>query len=99
MLEELLFFIKKLKVFVVSFTLCMLDIFSCFFVVCGLFFKSFSKKVNSLDPDQDRHCVRPDLGSNCLQRLSADNKSRCLQLRKEVKSMIHVFQMNHMKLT
>ena len=28
---------------------------------------------NSLDPDQDRH---PDLGPNCLQRLSADNKSR-----------------------
>ena len=26
---------------------------------------------NSLDPDQARHFVRPDLGSNCLQRLSA----------------------------
>ena len=93
MLEELLFFIKKLKVFVVSFTLCMLDI-------CCLrtFFQiNFFKKKNSLDPDQDRHCVRPDLGSNCLQRLSADNKSRCSQLRKELKSMI--FQMNHMKLT
>ena len=24
---------------------------------------------NSLDPDQDRHSVDPDLGSNCLQRL------------------------------
>ena len=31
---------------------------------------------NGLDPDQDRHSVGPDLGSNCLQRLSADNKSR-----------------------
>ena len=30
---------------------------------------------NSLDPDQARHFVRPDLGPNCLQRLSADNKS------------------------
>ena len=26
---------------------------------------------NSLDPDQARHFVRPDLGSNCLQKLSA----------------------------
>ena len=25
---------------------------------------------NSLDPDQDRHAVGPDLGPNCLQRLS-----------------------------
>ena len=44
--------------------------------------ESFSKKSlrnsirvsNSLDPDQDRHCVGPDLGPNCLQRLSAGNK-------------------------
>ena len=26
-----------------------------------------------LDPDQDRHLVSPDLGPNCLQRLSIDN--------------------------
>ena len=31
---------------------------------------------NSLNPDQDRHVVGPDLGPNCLQRLSADDKSR-----------------------
>ena len=30
---------------------------------------------NSLDPDQDRHSVGPDLGPNCLQRLSADDRS------------------------
>ena len=30
---------------------------------------------NSLDPDQARHFVGPDLGPNCLQRLSADDKS------------------------
>ena len=30
---------------------------------------------NSLDPDQDRHSVGPDLGPNCLQRSSADDKS------------------------
>ena len=31
---------------------------------------------NSLDPDQAQHFDWPDLGSDCLQRLSADNKSR-----------------------
>ena len=30
---------------------------------------------NSLDPDQDLHSVSPDLGPNCLERLSADDKS------------------------
>ena len=41
----------------------------------------FKKKImisirvsNGLDPDQDQHSVVPDLGPNCLQRLSADNK-------------------------
>ena len=29
---------------------------------------------NSLDTDQDRHFVGPDLGHNCLQRLSAEDK-------------------------
>ena len=29
---------------------------------------------NGLAPDQDLHFLGPDLGSNCLQRLSADNK-------------------------
>ena len=28
---------------------------------------------NSLDPDQARRIVGPDLGPNCLPRLSADN--------------------------
>ena len=31
---------------------------------------------NSLDPDQAQHFVGPDLGPNCLQRLSADNAGR-----------------------
>ena len=30
----------------------------------------------SLDPDQARHSVGPDLGPNCLQRLSADGTRR-----------------------
>ena len=28
---------------------------------------------NSLDPDEARHFVGPDLGPNCCQKLSADN--------------------------
>ena len=31
---------------------------------------------NSLDPDQARQNARPDLGPNCLQRLSADDTRR-----------------------
>ena len=31
---------------------------------------------NSLDPDQARHFVGPDLGPNGLQRLLADDTSR-----------------------
>ena len=32
--------------------------------------------LNSLDPDQARQFVRPDLFQNCLQKLSVDNASR-----------------------
>ena len=55
------------------------------FVICGFFSKSpFSKnsfnntiRVSySLDPDQARHFVGPDLGPNCLQRLLADDISK-----------------------
>ena len=31
---------------------------------------------NILDPDQSQHFVGPDLGPNCLQRLSADDTSK-----------------------
>ena len=37
--------------------------------------KFFQEMSNILDPDQDRHTLCPDLAPNCLQRLSADNKS------------------------
>ena len=55
------------------------------FVVCCFLTKStFSKNSfrntisvsNSLDPDQAQHSVGPDLGPNCLQKLSADDTSR-----------------------
>ena len=40
-------------------------------------FRTTLRVSNSLDPDQDRHCVGPDLGPNFLQRLLADDKSFC----------------------
>ena len=39
-------------------------------------FKNTIRVSNSLDLDQARHFVGPDLGPNCLQRLSADDTSR-----------------------
>ena len=45
-----------------------------------IFFENSSRNTirvsNSLDPDQARHFVGPDLGPNCLQILSADDTSR-----------------------
>ena len=38
-------------------------------------YEHYFRMPNGLDQDQDRHSVGPDLGSNCLQRLSADDKS------------------------
>ena len=35
-------------------------------------FRKTTKMSNSLDPDQDRLSVGPDLGPNCFLRLSAD---------------------------
>ena len=52
--------ILLLFIIVPYFTLWMLDFFNTILVS------------NSLDPDQVRHFVGPDLGTNCLQRLSAD---------------------------
>ena len=37
---------------------------------------------NSLDPDQDRQNVGPDLGPNYLQRSSKDDKSLLVRLAK-----------------
>ena len=62
-------------------TLCLLSIFSCFFVVCWFKKKStFSKNSfrntirvsNSLNLYQARRFVGPEMGPNCLQMLSAE---------------------------
>ena len=38
-------------------------------------FRSTNRVSNSLNTNQAQHFVGPDLGPNCLQRLSVDNKS------------------------
>ena len=69
----------------VDLNLCMLGNFSCFYCRLRTFFKIhfFKKKIqfrnsirvsNCLDPDQQGHSG-PDLGPNCLQRLSANDNS------------------------
>ena len=40
------------------------------------YFRSTIRVSNSLDPDQAGQNVGPDLGPNCLQRLSADDTRR-----------------------
>ena len=49
-----------------------------------LFLTSFRNTIrasNSLYPDQARRFVGPDLGTNCLKKLSADDISRFLKLK------------------
>ena len=45
---------------------------------------------NSLDPDQAQHFVGPDLGPNCLQRLSVDIASKKLT----TKQLVDTFWLN-----
>ena len=65
-------------------TLFMLGNFSCFYCLLLTFsensFRNTFRVSNCLGPDQDRHGVGPDhvcpdRCPNCLQRISADNKS------------------------
>ena len=46
--------------------------------------------LNSLDPDQARHFVGPDLDPNCLQTLSADDTSK-QRVKSIYKKMIEVY--------
>ena len=58
--------------------------FSCFLSSADFFPNHLFRKKNSgipsvsnsLDPDQSQHFVWPDLGTNCLQRISADDNIR-----------------------
>ena len=54
---------------------CLLRIFSKSTLIKNSF-RNTIKVLNGLDPIHSQRFVRPDLGPNCLQRLSADNTSR-----------------------
>ena len=59
--------------------------------------KLFQKKLsrdtlrvsNSLNPDQDRQTVGPDLDPNSLQKLSADHKSHLYQGKSDLGNFLH----------
>ena len=81
-----MFAITDLRKFFLILSFCMLGNLSCFWCCLLNFSKlTFSKNSfgntirvsNSFDPNQDRHFVGPDPGPNCLQRLSADDRSCC----------------------
>ena len=54
--------------------LCMLGIFMLLSSSAD-FFQNAPRLSNSFDPGQNGHSVGPNVGSNCLQRLTADDKS------------------------
>ena len=56
--------------------ICRLLFFSSKIAFFMISFSNTFRLSNSLDVDQARHYVGPDLGSNCLQRLSADDTGR-----------------------
>ena len=67
-----------------SYTLCLQGNLQCFLSSADIFSKSTFSKISfrnttkvskSLDPDQARRVVGPDLGPNCLQRLSVGDTS------------------------
>ena len=72
--------------------LCMLSYFACVFINWLFFQNHFSKDSfrntiivsNSLDSDQERQNVGPDLGQNCLQRFSISTKDTGRQRVKSI---------------
>ena len=59
--------------------------FSCVLSSADFFQHWLLKKIsvsNSLDPDQARNYVGPDLGPNCLQRLQPDDNDKLRVNRK-----------------
>ena len=52
---------------------------------------------NSLDPDQARCFVGPDLGPICLQRLSADNKNCHLLGKSDMKDTWMFFTLQSLR--
>ena len=49
--------------------------FLCRFFSAKKVFQEYNHQCHSLDSDRGGHFVGPDLGPNCLQRLTAEDKS------------------------
>ena len=54
------------------------------------FFQEHYRLSNSLDPDQGRHHVGSDLGPNCFQRLSVDDKSPLAREELKESNILHL---------
>ena len=67
-------FLQLFAYWEILYAFCLLLFFSINF--CKKILSGIPSESNSLDPDQAQHFVRPDLGPDCLQRLSADNPSK-----------------------
>ena len=59
-----------------------------FKIILNKFFEWALRNSNGLHLDQDRLSVGPDLGSNCLQRLSADNKVASCKERVKTQGLV-----------
>ena len=65
---------------------------SIFMLLTNSVLRNTIRLPNSLDPNQARRFVEPDLGPHCSQRLSADNTGR---LSANIKHINHfIFKMN-----
>ena len=70
------FFVCVCFVFVLFFMCVCVFLIFFFFRKKKKTFRNTIRVSNSLDSDQARHFVGPDLDPNCLQGLSVDDKSR-----------------------
>ena len=75
--------VNRIRIYLCSFVdFTILHVFWClqiFFKIIFFLKKKIRNTIrvsNTLDPGQAQHFVGPDLGPNCLQRLSADNTNR-----------------------
>ena len=68
--------------------------FSCFCCSLLTIFRNTIRVLNNLDPELDRQSVSTDLGPNCCQMLSADDKKSLLS-KEKVKCFKHLIFLMH----
>ena len=67
-------------------------VFSSQFTFLKINFRSTIRLSNSLDPDQARRVVGPDLAPNCLQRLSVESEETSRQRAKQPQHEKRVYE-------